>query len=142
MAKRLATLTKRANDTGIPSDFAPLRPHAEHLSALAESADPQNSATLWNNLGAHLNALADHAAAKAAYERALRIDEAVFGPDHPEVATDVNNLAFLYKEMGDKLTARQLWERALAILEKFLPPGHPYIGIVKRALADLDEEGS
>jgi hypothetical protein len=35
---------------------------------------------------------ADLAGARAAYERALRIDEAVFGPEHPNVAIRVNNL--------------------------------------------------
>ena len=30
--------------------------------------------------------------------RALKIDEASFGPDHPDVATDLNNLAQLLQE--------------------------------------------
>ena len=39
-----------------------------------------------------LQDLGDLAGARAAFERALAIDEKSFGPDHPEVATDVNNL--------------------------------------------------
>ena len=45
-----------------------------------------------NNLGAVLRAQGELAGARAHYQRALRIDEAAYGPDHPEVATDVNNL--------------------------------------------------
>jgi hypothetical protein len=33
--------------------------------------------------------------AEPLYRRALAIDEASYGPDHPEVATDLNNLAGL-----------------------------------------------
>ncbi len=32
------------------------------------------------------------AGARVAFQRALAIDEAAYGPDHPAVATDVNNL--------------------------------------------------
>lgn len=35
------------------------------------------------------------------YQRALRMDEKIFGPDNPEVATDLNNLAtLLEKQVG------------------------------------------
>lgn len=35
--------------------------------------------------------------AEPLYERSLAIDEKVYGPDHPEVATDLNNWAALYE---------------------------------------------
>ena len=41
-----------------------------------------------------LQDLGDLAGARAAFERALAIDEKSFGPDHPDVATDVNNLGW------------------------------------------------
>ena len=37
-------------------------------------------------------ALGELAAARAAYERALAIAEATYGPSHPEVANRLNNL--------------------------------------------------
>jgi len=43
----------------------------------------------------------DLAAAKAAYERALKIDEVAFGSDHPNVARDVNNLGSVLQAQGD-----------------------------------------
>ena len=33
------------------------------------------------------------------YKRSRAIDEKVYGPDHPEVATDLNNEAELLREM-------------------------------------------
>ena len=78
--------------------------------------------------------------AKAAYERALRIDEAVFGPDHPNVARDVNNLGLVLQALGDLQGAKAAFERALGILEKFLPPDHPHIRIVRGNLAHLQRQ--
>ena len=37
--------------------------------------------------------------ALALYKRSRAIDEKVYGPDHPEVATDLNNEAELLREM-------------------------------------------
>ena len=62
------------------------------LPALAEGAGLAAAGRLWNELGAQLRQVARYAAARAAYERALRIAEAAYGPDHPAVARDVNNL--------------------------------------------------
>jgi tetratricopeptide (TPR) repeat protein len=62
----------------------------------------------------------DLAQARQCYERALRIDEATFGPDHPNVAIRVNNLGSVLKALGDLAQARQCYERALRIFRKFL----------------------
>jgi Tfp pilus assembly protein PilF len=55
--------------------------------------------------------------ARVLMQRALAIDEAAYGPDHPQVATNLNNLAGVLKELGDPAAARPLLERALAIDE-------------------------
>ena len=52
-------------------------------------------ATTTNNLGLVLKDLGDLAGARAALERALAIDEAAFGPDHPKIQTVWENLASL-----------------------------------------------
>ena len=59
-----------------------------------------NVATDVHNLGLVLKAQGDLAGAKAAYERALNIDIAVFGLYHPKVATVVNNLGVVLKAQG------------------------------------------
>jgi tetratricopeptide (TPR) repeat protein len=80
-----------------------------------------------NNLGLVLKDQGDLAGARDAYERALAIDEAVFGPDHPKVATDVNNLGLVLQDQGDLTGARAAFERALAIDEAVFGPDHPNV---------------
>ncbi len=55
----------------------------------------------------------------------LRLSEQEFGPDHPDVATDLNNLAKVYRFQGRYAEAEPLLKRALAIFEKALGPEHP-----------------
>ena len=58
-------------------------------------------------------------------EKAMKINEAVLGPHHPNTATSLNNLATLHHNMGNhKLTIR-LFTRALEIREAVLGPRHP-----------------
>ena len=92
----------------------------DHSPELSEKA-----AILWNNLGAYKQSIADYPAARAAYERALQIDEAVFGPKHPNVARDVNNLGNLLYDLGDLAGARAAYEHALRIDETIFGPEHP-----------------
>ena len=75
-------------------------------------------------MGLVLHDLGDLAGARAHLEWALAIDEAVFGPDHLEVATVVNNLGFVLQGLGDPAGARAAFERALAIRERSLGPDH------------------
>jgi tetratricopeptide (TPR) repeat protein len=56
--------------------------------------------------------------AEALYRRALAINEKYFGPDHPNVATDLNNLAELLRDTNRLSEAEPLIRRALAIDQK------------------------
>jgi tetratricopeptide (TPR) repeat protein len=71
--------------------------------------------------------LAQYPKAREIVERALAIDEASFGSDHPRVAIDVNNLALVLKDLGDLAQARTLFERALAIDEASFGSNHPNV---------------
>ena len=57
--------------------------------------------------------------------RALAIDEASYGPDHPDVAIDLNNLAQLLQATNRLGEAEPLMRRALAIDEASYGPDHP-----------------
>jgi tetratricopeptide (TPR) repeat protein len=59
--------------------------------------------------------------------RALAIDEANFGSDHPNVAIRLNNLAFLLRHTNRLAEAEPLYRRALAITEKAFGPNHPNV---------------
>ena len=86
-----------------------------------------------------LKALGDLAGAKAALERALKIDEAAYGSDHPMVAIPVNNLGGVLQAQGDLAGAKAAFERALRIFKQFLPEGHPNIRIVQGNLDAVSE---
>ena len=70
-------------------------------------------ATIINNLGRVLRDLGDLSGAQAAFERALTINEAVYGPTHPEVARAVNNLGTILRDLGDLAGARSVYDQAL-----------------------------
>jgi tetratricopeptide (TPR) repeat protein len=125
---------------------ARLLPHALAAAGHAEALQVASEATgrLLNQTGLYLQGRAEFAEAKVAYERALAIDEAAFGPDHPRVAIRVNNLGDVLQDLGDLVGARAAHERALAIWEKQLGPEHPNVasavnnlGSVLKDLGDL-----
>ena len=130
---------------------ARLLPHAlaaaEHAEAMQVA--PQATGRLLNQVGLYLKGRAELRQAKAALERALRMDQAAYGPDHPAVATRVNNLGMVLKDMGDLAGARAHLERALRIDEAAYGPDHPKVairvnnlGLVLKDLGDLAGAGA
>ncbi|WP_261562717.1 tetratricopeptide repeat protein, partial [Frankia tisae] len=79
------------------------------------------------------------------FQRALTIDEAVYGPDHPEVSTDLNNLALALQDLGRAGEALPLFQRALTIDEAVYGPDHPEVSTdlnnLASALQDLGRAG-
>jgi len=69
--------------------------------------------------------------------RALDIDEASFGSQHPDVAIDLNNLALLLQATNRLFEAEPLMRRAAEIFERSLGPDHPNTKIVQGNLAVL-----
>ena len=108
------------------------------MTAHADAAGiAEPTARLMNELGVLLNAKALHAEAEPLMRRALAIDEASFGPDHPEVAIDLNNLAQLLQATNRLAEAEPLMRRALAIDEKSFGPDHPNVAIRLNNLAAI-----
>ena len=70
-------------------------------------------------------------------ERALKIDEKAFGPDHPNVAIRVNNLGSVLQALGDLPGAKAAFERALKILQKLLGDDHPDTRLVRENIDSL-----
>ncbi|MCB9112485.1 MAG: tetratricopeptide repeat protein [Anaerolineales bacterium] len=126
----LASQTNRdADQKGNYSLFTPILFHVRSAAEYAETAELEPAGTLWNEIGYHVKYLADYIGAKAAYERALKIDEAAFGPDHPKVAIRVNNLGSVLQALGDHAGAKAAFERALKIDEAVFGPDHPNVAI-------------
>jgi len=70
------------------------------------------------------------AEAEPLMRRALAIDEASFGADHPDVGGDLNNLARLLQATNRLAEAEPLLRRALTIFIKSLGADHPSSEVV------------
>jgi tetratricopeptide (TPR) repeat protein len=123
-----------------------LLPHAIAAVDFAEGLDvaPEGTTRLLNQMCMYALGRAEYIKAKAAVERALKIDERAFAPDHVKVASHLNNLGIVLAELGDIAGARVAYERALEIDEKAFGPDHPEvatdvnnIGVVLKLLNDL-----
>jgi tetratricopeptide (TPR) repeat protein len=68
------------------------------------------------------------------YNKALKVDIAVYGENHPSVATNWNNLGLAYYEMKQYKPAEEYLKKALQIREKFLGNDHPYTKGTRRGL--------
>ena len=125
---------------------ASLAPQVESVVAHAESYPDLavQRGGLLGNLGIYLAASAQFSAARMTFERALAIEEAACGPDHPEVAMTLTNLGIVQQQLGELPTARAALERALAIFGAAYGPDHPEVartlaslGNVQRQLGEL-----
>eukprot|EP00971_Amphidinium_carterae_P303579 6032177-Amphidinium_carterae.1 len=82
------------------------------------------------NLGAAYGSLGDASKMRDHLERALRMKESHYGPEHPdgpEVAIMLANLGVAYGFLGDASKQRDYLERALRIDESHYGPAHPEV---------------
>jgi tetratricopeptide (TPR) repeat protein len=116
-----------------------LLPHALQACEHAERRQPtpERASGLLNKSGLYLRRRAQLTEAQAAYERALSIDEAAYGPDHPEIAIDVNNLGLVLHERGELDAAQAAHERALQIAEAAHGPDHPLVAAFVSNLGEV-----
>jgi tetratricopeptide (TPR) repeat protein len=113
-----------------------LLPHALAAATDAETREvaPHVTSHILNQTDLYLRGRTELAEAKVLFERALKIDEEAYGPDHPEVATDVNNLGGVLQDLDDLKGAKEHYERALAIFRKSLGEDHPSTATVRNNL--------
>src|SRR5260370_405930 len=69
--------------------------------------------------------MGEYAKAEPLYQEALRIQQKVLGPEHPNTAPSPKNLAVLYQAMGEYAKAEPLLQEALRVYQKVLGPEHP-----------------
>jgi tetratricopeptide (TPR) repeat protein len=118
--------------------LVPLDPHAAALVARIDATDRRDGlSTLLNQFGMLANGRADLSRAEAMFRRALAIDEASYGPDHPDVATDLNNLAGVLRDTNRLPEAAVMFRRALAIDEASYGTDHPEVATDLNNLAGV-----
>ena len=129
---------------GDPSDarswprLDPLAPHAQNVTHYGDAAGiVEPTASLMNQIGMLFDARSLPAQAEPLYRRALAIDEASYGPEHPDVARDLNNLAELLRATNRLADAEPLYRRARAINEATFGPDHPKVATCLNNLALL-----
>ncbi len=61
-------------------------------------------------------------------EKALKVAEETFGPNHINVALSLDNLAVLYQDQGKYAEAEPLFKRAMEIEEKAIPQCYDGVG--------------
>ena len=122
-------------------DWPILNPLLPHVQAVAEHADAAGinvpTLRLRNELGVMYLTKSLYAEAEPLMRRALTINEASLGPDHPDVTRDLNNLASLLQVTNRLADAELLRRRALAIAEAGFGPDHPKVAIRLNNLASL-----
>jgi len=109
-------------------DFAAGEPPARHACEIRRQlVGPDHPDTLadecaWAGL---LDGLERYPESRPIYERALRIFERHYGPDHFEMAATLHNLAAVDAAEGDREVAAARAARALSIKEKLFGRDHP-----------------
>lgn len=113
------------------AECAILLPHALAATKYAEEVQVASEAIshLLNQVGLYLEEMAEFSKAKGLLERALKIDEKIYGLDHPNVARDINNLGGVLRDLAELEEARKYFERALKIDEKIYGPDHLNVAI-------------
>jgi tetratricopeptide (TPR) repeat protein len=88
----------------------------------AGSRDPVTLATLYHNLGGLEHARERYAAGEVFARRGLALREQTFGPNYPDVASDLAALAPLLDAQGKRQEAASMMIRALGIQERTYGP--------------------
>jgi tetratricopeptide (TPR) repeat protein len=106
----------------------------EHAMSAARYADlhdtgRKQTARVLARVGQYQHARAAYATARELLQRALAIQEAVYGPEHPDVASTLTNLGSVQQQLGEFAAARVTLQRALAIQEAVYGPEHPDVAI-------------
>jgi len=104
----------------------------------ADNAAENPAAWLLAQAGIYLRRQGRAAEALPLQERALCIDEAVLGPDHPDVATDLNHVGRALSDLGQPAEALPLHQRALRIREAALGPDHPFTRQSRECVGEIE----
>ena len=109
--------------------------HAERHQAARE-----DTAVVLGLVGQYQRARAQYAAARDLTVRALAIFEAVYGPEHPQVASTLGNLGIVQEQLGEFEDARATQQRALAIFEAVYGPEHPQVASTLGNLGSVQQQ--
>jgi tetratricopeptide (TPR) repeat protein len=128
-AKIYIARIQNASYAGRPRDALQ---YCDKLTTLAGNDSP-----IINEMAVVYYQNAKYKEAEPLMQRALKIDEASFGKDHPTVAIRLNNLAALYQATNRLKEAEPLMQRAIEIDEASFGKDHPEVATDLNNLAAL-----
>ncbi len=120
-----------------------LYPHALVAAKYAEEVGtaPRATSCLLNQIGLYLKGRAQFDEARAAYERALKIDKEVFGlnSNHPNVAKTLGNIGNVLRQKGDLDGAELAYGKVLLIFKEVygLDSSHPDVALTHMNLGNV-----
>jgi tetratricopeptide (TPR) repeat protein len=100
-------------------------------------ADPLVRGVFLGYVGTIFNRQERYAEARPYFEKAIAIEEAGLGPDHPSLGAVLSNLGNVLGAQEDVDAARKSYERSIAIYEKAYGPHHPMVAVPLNNLANL-----
>jgi len=121
--------------------------HALTAAQCSEDAGVAAEHTAWllGRIGVYQRIRAELAAARTLTERAIAIQETVYGPTHHEVASTLTNLGIVQQQLGELPAAEATLQRALRINEAVLGAEHLQValtlvnlGVVQEHLGSLE----
>lgn len=101
-----------------------------------EEGHPNYTATL-TNLAVLEKQLGNYAVAESLFTRTMRIDEKLFGEEHPYVAMSKNHLAGIHFEREDFKQALEFQEEAMKVYIEAYGEDHYYLGAVFKNYGNL-----
>jgi hypothetical protein len=87
----------------------------------------------------HAAAAGDYVSAERLLREAARLQEADFGPLHPDLANTLNNLGIVCEITNKPADAEVCYRRACAIATAVLEPDHPFAATSRKNLGDFCE---
>ncbi|MGZ3441621.1 MAG: tetratricopeptide repeat protein, partial [Polyangia bacterium] len=100
-------------------------------------ADPLVRGAFLGYVGTIFNRQEKYAEARPYFEKAIAIEQAALGPDHPSLAAVLSNLGNVLGGQDDADGARKSYERSIAIYEKAYGPHHPLLAVPLNNLGNL-----
>lgn len=94
-----------------------------------KTSDDSDRAHIYHQLGYVKDNQGDFDTAISFYHKALEIDQKVFPPNHPELATSYQSIGLVYYHMGDYAKALSFYEKDLEITKQISSPDQMNLAI-------------
>ncbi|MBV8758884.1 MAG: serine/threonine protein kinase [Deltaproteobacteria bacterium] len=122
----------------LPEAIAELEGVVKALEARRDPGARVELAATLGGLASAYESMRDPKKAIELHRRTLAIEEADYGPDHPEVGRTLHDLANAESRVGDFAGAKQHYERGRAIFVAAYGPTHELVGMSDVSLAGLE----